>query len=164
MLPRFWPHSALLVVYLHPFSLPPASRTQQLCVKLEPRGLLYVKLTLLEQWAAPTPRLSELPPPSVFAVELRHLVEKEACVPKVPLIIQKCVAEIEKRGLKVKFGRKKKKLNTHYFVGPPLALIMAHVCYGIVCFDNLMQSHVHFHPELFLISPRSCLGRPEPLC
>ncbi|KAK3528550.1 hypothetical protein QTP70_002794 [Hemibagrus guttatus] len=85
-------------------AIPPlfkASRTQQLCVKLEPRGLLYVKLTLLEQWEAPPPRLSELPPPSVFGVELRHLVEKEACVPKVPLIIQKCVAEIEKRGLKV---------------------------------------------------------------
>ncbi|KAI5607436.1 rho GTPase-activating protein SYDE1 [Silurus asotus] len=78
-----------------------ASRTQQLCVKLEPRGLLYVKLTLLEQWEAPTPRLSELPPPSVFGVELRRLVEKEACVPKVPLLIQKCVAEIERRGLKV---------------------------------------------------------------
>lgn len=84
-----------------PFPLPPASRTQQLCVKLEPRGLLYVKLTLLEQWAAPTPRLSELPPPSVFGVELCRLVEKESCLPKVPLIIQKCVAEIEKRGLKV---------------------------------------------------------------
>lgn len=85
-------------------AIPPlfkASRTQQLCVKLEPRGLLYVKLTLLEQWEVPTPRLSELPPPSVFGVELRRLVEKEACVPKVPLIIQKCVAEIEKRGLKV---------------------------------------------------------------
>ncbi|XP_026988580.2 rho GTPase-activating protein SYDE1 isoform X1 [Tachysurus fulvidraco] len=85
-------------------AIPPlfkASRTQQLCVKLEPRGLLYVKLTLLEQWEAPPPRLSELPPPSVFGVELRHLVEKEACVSKVPLIIQKCVAEIEKRGLKV---------------------------------------------------------------
>ncbi|XP_026770823.3 rho GTPase-activating protein SYDE1 [Pangasianodon hypophthalmus] len=85
-------------------AIPPlfkASRTQQLCVKLEPRGLLYVKLTLLEQWEAPSPRLSELPPPSVFGVELRRLVEKEACVPKVPLIIQKCVAEIEKRGLKV---------------------------------------------------------------
>lgn len=105
MLVCLWPPSALLVVYLYPpplFSLPPASRTQQLCVKLEPRGLLYVKLTLLEQWEAPPPRLSELPPPSVFGVELRHLVEKEACVSKVPLIIQKCVAEIEKRGLKVK--------------------------------------------------------------
>lgn len=28
----------------------PASRSQQLCVKLEPRGLLYVKLSLQERW------------------------------------------------------------------------------------------------------------------
>lgn len=28
----------------------PASRSQQLCVKLEPRGLLYVKLSLQEKW------------------------------------------------------------------------------------------------------------------
>ncbi|XP_030631483.1 rho GTPase-activating protein SYDE1 [Chanos chanos] len=85
-------------------AIPPlfrGSRCQQLCVKLEPRGLLYVKLTLLEQWEAPSPRLSELPPPSVFGVELRHLVEKEDSAHRVPLIIQKCVAEIEKRGLKV---------------------------------------------------------------
>lgn len=26
------------------------SRSQQLCVKLEPRGLLYVKLSLQEKW------------------------------------------------------------------------------------------------------------------
>ncbi|KAI4888877.1 hypothetical protein NFI96_018539 [Prochilodus magdalenae] len=85
-------------------AIPPlfkASRSQQLCVKLEPRGSLYVKLTLLEQWEAPTPRLGELPPPAVFGVELRRLVEKESQELKVPLIIQKCVAEIEKRGLKV---------------------------------------------------------------
>ncbi|KAG9268040.1 rho GTPase-activating protein SYDE1 [Astyanax mexicanus] len=85
-------------------AIPPlfkASRSQQLCVKLEPRGLLYVKLTLLEQWEAPSPRLSELPPPAVFGVELRRLVEKEQHQLKVPLIIQKCVAEIETRGLKV---------------------------------------------------------------
>ncbi|XP_017577341.1 rho GTPase-activating protein SYDE2 [Pygocentrus nattereri] len=85
-------------------AIPPlfkASRSQQLCVKLEPRGLLYVKLTLLEQWEAPSPCLSELPPPAVFGVELRRLVEKEGQQLRVPLIIQKCVAEIEKRGLKV---------------------------------------------------------------
>uniref|UniRef100_A0AAY4B037 Rho GTPase-activating protein SYDE1 n=1 Tax=Denticeps clupeoides TaxID=299321 RepID=A0AAY4B037_9TELE len=76
-------------------------RSQQLCVQLEPRGLLYVKLTLLEQWEAPSPRLSEMPPPSVFGVDLRRLVEKENLALKVPIIIQKCVAEIEKRGLKV---------------------------------------------------------------
>ncbi|XP_028822318.1 rho GTPase-activating protein SYDE1 [Denticeps clupeoides] len=85
-------------------AIPPlfrGGRSQQLCVQLEPRGLLYVKLTLLEQWEAPSPRLSEMPPPSVFGVDLRRLVEKENLALKVPIIIQKCVAEIEKRGLKV---------------------------------------------------------------
>lgn len=73
-----------------------------MCVRLEPRGLLYVKLTLLEQFVTPFPRLSDLPPPTVFGVELRHLVEKEASALKVPLIIQKCVSEIERRGLRVR--------------------------------------------------------------
>ncbi|XP_073684801.1 rho GTPase-activating protein SYDE1 [Garra rufa] len=85
-------------------ALPPlfkASRSQQLCVRLEPRGLLYVKLTLLEQFVTPFPRQSDLPPPNVFGVELRRLVEKEATTLKVPLIIQKCVSEIERRGLRV---------------------------------------------------------------
>uniref|UniRef100_A0A3B4BU15 Rho GTPase-activating protein SYDE1 n=1 Tax=Pygocentrus nattereri TaxID=42514 RepID=A0A3B4BU15_PYGNA len=99
----FCPPSAPLCLSLRPPQRSPtaASRSQQLCVKLEPRGLLYVKLTLLEQWEAPSPCLSELPPPAVFGVELRRLVEKEGQQLRVPLIIQKCVAEIEKRGLKV---------------------------------------------------------------
>lgn len=71
-------------------------------MRLEPRGLLYVKLTLLEHFVSPFPRLSDLPPPSVFGVELKHLVEKETCALKVPLIIQKCVCEIERRGLRVR--------------------------------------------------------------
>ncbi|KAI2658217.1 Rho GTPase-activating protein SYDE2 [Labeo rohita] len=85
-------------------AIPPlfkASRSQQLCVRLEPRGLLYVKLTLLEHFMTPFPRLSDLTPPNVFGVELRRLVEKEASALKVPLIIQKCVSEIERRGLRV---------------------------------------------------------------
>ncbi|XP_067286453.1 rho GTPase-activating protein SYDE1 [Pseudorasbora parva] len=82
-------------------SLFKASRSQQLCVRLEPRGLLYVKLTLLEQFGTPFPRPSDLPPPTVFGVELRPLVEKEASALRVPLIIQKCVCEIERRGLRV---------------------------------------------------------------
>ncbi|XP_016144445.1 rho GTPase-activating protein SYDE2 [Sinocyclocheilus grahami] len=85
-------------------AIPPlfkASRSQQLCVRLDPRGLLYVKLTLLEQFVTPFPRLSDLPPPKVFGVELRHLVEKEVSARRVPLIIQKCISEIERRGLRV---------------------------------------------------------------
>ncbi|XP_045071753.1 LOW QUALITY PROTEIN: rho GTPase-activating protein SYDE1-like [Coregonus clupeaformis] len=85
-------------------SIPPlfkASRSQQICVRLEPRGLLYVKLTLLEQWEPPDPRPCHLNPPMVFGVELRHLVDKENSAVHVPLLIQKSVAEIQKRGLKV---------------------------------------------------------------
>lgn len=38
---------------------------------------------------------------NVFGVELHHLVEKEGSASAVPLLIQKTVAEIERRGLKV---------------------------------------------------------------
>ncbi|XP_067400693.1 rho GTPase-activating protein SYDE1 isoform X2 [Emydura macquarii macquarii] len=74
-------------------------RAQPLAVRLEPRGLLYCKLTLVEQWDMPSsPSDRE---PRVFGVELRHLVERENTATKVPLLIQKCVSQIEKRGLKI---------------------------------------------------------------
>ncbi|XP_075302125.1 rho GTPase-activating protein SYDE1 isoform X2 [Opisthocomus hoazin] len=71
-------------------------RAQQLAVRLQPRGVLYSKFTLVEQWENPGER-----EPRVFGVELGQLVEREKTATKVPLLIQKCVAEIEKRGLKV---------------------------------------------------------------
>ncbi|XP_075758228.1 rho GTPase-activating protein SYDE1 isoform X2 [Pelodiscus sinensis] len=74
-------------------------RAQQLAVRLEPRGLLYCKLTLVEQWDVPSsPSERE---PRVFGMDLRHLVERENTAIKVPLLIQKCVSQIEKRGLKI---------------------------------------------------------------
>ncbi|XP_008298992.1 rho GTPase-activating protein SYDE1 [Stegastes partitus] len=84
-------------------SIPPlfkGSRSQQLCVKLEPRGLLYVKLSLQEKWDT-QPSADSSTPANVFGVELHHLVEKEESASPVPLLIQKTVAEIERRGLKV---------------------------------------------------------------
>ncbi|XP_036937760.1 rho GTPase-activating protein SYDE1 isoform X1 [Acanthopagrus latus] len=84
-------------------SIPPlfkGSRSQQLCVKLEPRGLLYVKLSLQESWDTQSSSDSSVPA-NVFGVELHHLVEKEGCAAPIPLLIQKCVSEIERRGLKV---------------------------------------------------------------
>ncbi|XP_054913964.1 rho GTPase-activating protein SYDE1 [Poeciliopsis prolifica] len=84
-------------------SIPPlfkGSRSQQLCLKLEPRGLLYVKLTLQEKWVTQHGR-DPSTPANVFGVELHHLVEKEGSAAPVPLLIQKTVAEIERRGLKV---------------------------------------------------------------
>ncbi|XP_028264224.1 rho GTPase-activating protein SYDE1 isoform X2 [Parambassis ranga] len=84
-------------------SIPPlfkGCRSQQLCVKLEPRGLLYVKLSLQEKWDT-QPSRDTSTPSSVFGVELHQLVEKEGSASPVPLLIQKSVAEIERRGLKV---------------------------------------------------------------
>ncbi|XP_035801835.2 rho GTPase-activating protein SYDE1 isoform X3 [Amphiprion ocellaris] len=84
-------------------SIPPlfkGSRSQQLCVKLEPRGLLYVKLSLQEKWDT-QPSGDSSTPANVFGVELHHLVETEGSAFPVPLLIQKTVAEIERRGLKV---------------------------------------------------------------
>ncbi|XP_007436505.2 rho GTPase-activating protein SYDE1 [Python bivittatus] len=72
-------------------------RTQQLALQLEPQGLLYIKLTLVDQW---DPANSEQEP-QVFGVKLSQLVEREGAAIKVPLLIQKCVTQIEKRGLKV---------------------------------------------------------------
>uniref|UniRef100_A0A669QDZ6 Synapse defective Rho GTPase homolog 1 n=1 Tax=Phasianus colchicus TaxID=9054 RepID=A0A669QDZ6_PHACC len=72
------------------------SRAQQLAVQLQPRGVLFSKFTLVEQWEGAGERQ-----PRVFGVELGQLVEREKTATKVPLLIQKCVAEIEKRGLKV---------------------------------------------------------------
>ncbi|XP_062827483.1 rho GTPase-activating protein SYDE1 [Anolis carolinensis] len=72
-------------------------RSQQLAMQLEPQGLLYIKLTLVDQWD-PANNDQE---PQVFGVKLSQLVEREGAAIKVPLLIQKCVAQIEKRGLKV---------------------------------------------------------------
>lgn len=41
-------------------------------------------------------------PANVFGVELHQLVEKEGSGVPIPLLIQKCVAEIERRGLRVR--------------------------------------------------------------
>uniref|UniRef100_A0A8B9TJJ3 Rho GTPase-activating protein SYDE1 n=1 Tax=Anas platyrhynchos TaxID=8839 RepID=A0A8B9TJJ3_ANAPL len=85
--------------YGHPPTAPlcsPGCRAQQLAVRLQPRGVLFSKFTLVEQWDGP----GECEP-RVFGVELGQLVERENSATKVPLLIQKCVAEIEKRGLKV---------------------------------------------------------------
>uniref|UniRef100_A0A3Q3AD02 Synapse defective Rho GTPase homolog 2 n=1 Tax=Kryptolebias marmoratus TaxID=37003 RepID=A0A3Q3AD02_KRYMA len=75
------------------------TRTHQLAVKLEPRGLIYVKLNLMEQWQnsldGGPDRDRE---PQVFGVEAWRVVERENTGLMVPLIISSCINEIEKRG------------------------------------------------------------------
>lgn len=75
-----------------------ASKTHQLAVRLEPRGMIYVKLSLMEQ------RLNSLDgdhEPQVFGVDARRVVEREASGLMVPLLIEKCISEIERRGCQV---------------------------------------------------------------
>ncbi|XP_077440875.1 rho GTPase-activating protein SYDE2 [Vanacampus margaritifer] len=77
-------------------------RSHQLAVKLEPRGLIYVKLNLMEQWQNSLdggPRGNR--EPQVFGVEAWRVVEREDTGLLVPLLITKCINEIEKRGCQV---------------------------------------------------------------
>ncbi|XP_068599558.1 rho GTPase-activating protein SYDE2 [Brachionichthys hirsutus] len=78
------------------------TRCHQLAVKLEPRGLIYVKLSLMEQ------RQNSLDggpdggrEPQVFGMEAWRVVERENTGLMVPLLISKCINEIEKRGCQV---------------------------------------------------------------
>nr|XP_033772874.1 rho GTPase-activating protein SYDE2 isoform X2 [Geotrypetes seraphini] len=77
------------------------TRTHRLAVKLEPRGIIYVKLTLMEQWENSHDALDLDREPVVFGVEARKVVEKENVGLMVPLLMQKCIVEIEKRGCQV---------------------------------------------------------------
>ncbi|XP_067394649.1 rho GTPase-activating protein SYDE2 [Emydura macquarii macquarii] len=77
------------------------TKTHQLAVKLEPRGLIYVKLTLMEQWENSLDGLVADREPVIFGVDARKVVEKENVGLMVPLLMQKCIVEIEKRGCQV---------------------------------------------------------------
>ncbi|NXX14194.1 SYDE2 protein, partial [Podargus strigoides] len=77
------------------------TKTHQLAVKLEPRGLIYVKLSLMEQWENSLDGLGADREPVMFGVDVRKVVEKENAGLMVPLLMQKCILEIEKRGCQV---------------------------------------------------------------
>ncbi|XP_028667359.1 rho GTPase-activating protein SYDE2 [Erpetoichthys calabaricus] len=77
------------------------TKTHQLAVKLEPRGIIYVKLNLMEQWENSLDSPDSDREPIVFGVEAWKVVEKENSGLMVPLLIDKCIREIEKRGCQV---------------------------------------------------------------
>nr|XP_025038955.1 rho GTPase-activating protein SYDE2 [Pelodiscus sinensis] len=77
------------------------TKTHQMAVKLEPRGLIYVKLTLIEQWENSLDGLVTDREPVIFGIDAQKVVEKENVGLMVPLLMQKCITEIEKRGCQV---------------------------------------------------------------
>ncbi|XP_051517376.1 rho GTPase-activating protein SYDE2 isoform X2 [Myxocyprinus asiaticus] len=76
-------------------------KTHQLAVRLEPRGMIYVKLSLMEQRQNSLDGQDGDHVSQVFGVEARRVVEWEASGLMVPLLIEKCIAEIERRGCQV---------------------------------------------------------------
>ncbi|KAM6168305.1 rho GTPase-activating protein SYDE2 [Erethizon dorsatum] len=77
------------------------TKTHQLAVKLEPRGLIYVKVTLMEQWENSLHGLDKNQDSVIFGVDIQKVVERENVGLMVPLLIQKCIMEIENRGCQV---------------------------------------------------------------
>ncbi|XP_048860031.1 rho GTPase-activating protein SYDE2-like isoform X2 [Brienomyrus brachyistius] len=78
------------------------SKAHQLAVKLEPRGIIYVKLNLMEQWQNSLDGPDDGDHESqVFGVEVWKVVERENVGRMVPVLIDKCITEIEKRGCQV---------------------------------------------------------------
>nr|XP_023648595.1 rho GTPase-activating protein SYDE2-like isoform X2 [Paramormyrops kingsleyae] len=78
------------------------SKAHQLAVKLEPRGIIYVKLNLMEQWKNSLDGPDDGEHESqVFGVEVWKVVERENVGLMLPVLIDKCITEIEKRGCQV---------------------------------------------------------------
>lgn len=69
-------------------------QSQELSLELEPRGSLLLRLSLQAGEEA-------VGGAQVFGAELRDLVHRESTEKPVPLILQKTISEINKRGLKV---------------------------------------------------------------
>ncbi len=76
-------------------------KMHQLAVRLEPRGMMYVKLSLMEQRQNSLDGQKGDKKTQVFGVEARRVVEREASGLMVPLLIEKCISEIERRGCQV---------------------------------------------------------------
>lgn len=73
-----------------------------LALKMEPRGTLYIKMRYKEPAIAFQRPLPSPPVPSgIFGVDVETVVKRENSGSKSPLILKRCLEEVEKRGLNV---------------------------------------------------------------
>jgi len=90
---------------LHLVPLVRESTVHQVALKVEPRGTLYLKLRYTEPRTAfrrlPAPRKT---PPPLFGIDLETVVSREGSSVAgagVPILVQKCVEEVERRGMDI---------------------------------------------------------------
>ncbi|XP_036300697.1 rho GTPase-activating protein SYDE2 isoform X2 [Pipistrellus kuhlii] len=121
------------------------TKTHQLAVKLEPRGLIYVKVTLLEQWENSLHGLDINREPVMFGVDIRKVVEKENTGLMVPLLIQKCITEIVKRGCQatLKMLLDHLKLVASYHEVNKMTCQNLAVCFGPVLLSQRQETSNH---------------------
>lgn len=75
-------------------------KTLNLAIKMEPRGTLYVRLVYIE------PKMVLKRTPSIrrnalFGVDLETIVKRESSGSNVPVLVKRCIEEVEKRGLDI---------------------------------------------------------------
>ena len=73
-----------------------------LALKMEPRGTLYIKMRYKDPSTAfQRPLPSPAMPTALFGVDVETVVNRESSGSSIPLIIKRCVEEVEKRGLEL---------------------------------------------------------------
>lgn len=85
---------------IHLLTLLRESPVHSLALRLEPRGTLYLKL----RYRDPRQTFQRIPPltdTGVFGIDLETIILRENSGFGVPLIIKRCVEEVEKRGLDI---------------------------------------------------------------
>ncbi|KAH9509740.1 hypothetical protein Btru_044404 [Bulinus truncatus] len=84
--------SILLPSYVH------SGNKRYVAIKLEPKGILFVTL-LYKEPAISLQRLPSVKKNALFGAELETIILRESSGLNVPLIVHKCVHEVERRGL-----------------------------------------------------------------
>ncbi len=74
----------------------------QIALKVEPRGTIYLKLRYTEPRTAfrRMPAARKTVPP-LFGVDLETVVTREGSGLGIPILVQKCIEEVERRGMDI---------------------------------------------------------------
>ena len=75
-----------------------AGTAQKIALKLEPKGILYLDLIYKEP-AATLQRTPSVRKSALFGISLETIIKREKTGDNVPIVVRRCIEEVEKRGL-----------------------------------------------------------------